>query len=225
MNMHWYAHVGWVIGAGLLGFAITFIFSARLHLPRNAFLVPYIGITSLFLYIYARWSELSIPDLIRHNWVWGMVGAVILGIFTIKNVLSQPSSPRSQGWQLAFEILWPGFLYGLTDGLFLSVFPVLATWQAFSAWDGIATLPGKISVWFVAILASMFVTTAYHFGYVEFRGKKILTANIGNTAMTLGYLATANPLAAALCHAAMHIVAVLHGPELVVQLPPHYTQS
>ena len=31
-------------------------------------------------------------------------------------------------------------------------------------------------------------------------------------------------LADALCHAAMHVAAVLHGPEQVVQLSPHYTQ-
>jgi hypothetical protein len=74
----------------------------------------------------------------------------------------------------------------------------------------------------LAILASMFVTSAYHYGYVEFRGKRLMTANVGNTVMTLGVLATSNPLAAMLCHAAMHMAAVLHGPARVVQLPPHY---
>jgi hypothetical protein len=45
---------------------------------------------------------------------------------------------------------------------------------------------------------------------------------IGNTATTLGYLLTNNPLAAIFSHIAMHIAGVLHGPASVIQLPPHY---
>jgi hypothetical protein len=153
------------------GFVITLIFSALLRLPRDIFLVPYIGFTLLFLYAYIRWSGLSIQTLILDNWVWGVIGAVILGVVTIRNVLSQPSSPRSKGFTLAFDLLWSGFLYGLTDGLLLSVFPVIAVWQAFSQSDWTANWPGKILVWLLAILASMFVTSAYHIGYTEFRGK------------------------------------------------------
>jgi hypothetical protein len=96
---------------------------------------------------------------------------VILGVVTIRNVLSQPSSPRSKGFTLAFDLLWSGFLYGLIDGLLLSVFPVIAVWQAFSQSDWTANWPGKILVWLFAILASMFVTSAYHIGYTEFRRK------------------------------------------------------
>jgi hypothetical protein len=224
MNTVWYAHLGWLVAAGLMGFAITLIFSAWLRLPRNIFLVPYIGFTFLLFFAYIKWSELSIQDLILHNWVWGLIGAAILAVITIRNVLSQPASPRPQGLKLTFEILWPGLLYGFTDGLLLSVFPVLVSWQAFTLlkWD--ATAPGRILMGLIAILASMFVTTAYHFGYVEFRGKRLILANVGNTVMTLGYLATANPLSATVCHAAMHIAAVLHGSERVAQLPPHYNQ-
>src|ERR1041385_3192184 len=117
MNTVWYAHLGWIIAAGLLGFVISFAFSALLRLPRDIFLIPYIGFTLLFLYAYTRWSGLSIQDLILHNWIWGIMGAMILGIITIRNVLSQPTSPRSKGLNLAFDLLWSGFLYGLTDGL------------------------------------------------------------------------------------------------------------
>jgi hypothetical protein len=221
MNTVWYTHLGWIAAAGTLGFGISLIFSALLRLRRDIFLVPYIGFTLLFLFAYIRWSGLSVRDLILHNWVWGIVGAVILGIVTIRNVLSQPASPRSKGFNLAFDLLWSGFLYGLTDGLLLSVFPVIAIWQAFSQSDWTASWPGRILVWLFAILASMFVTSAYHIGYVEFRGKKMILANVGNTVMTLGYLVTSNPLSAMLCHPAMHMAAVLHGPARVAQLPPH----
>jgi hypothetical protein len=126
---------------------------------------------------------------------------------------------------LLFDIVWSGVIYGLTDALLLSVLPVLATWQAFNLLEWTATWPGKILVGVLAVIASLGVTIAYHAGYPEYRGKGLLGPAIGNTAMTLGYLVTNNPLAAVLSHIAMHIAGVLHGPASVVQLPPHYVSS
>jgi hypothetical protein len=186
------------------------------------FLVPYIGITSLFLYAYARWSGFSITELLLHNWVWGLVGAVLLALFTIKNILSRPVSPRVKGISLLLDLLWSGIAYGLTDALLLTVLPVLATWQAFTLLNWTSALPGKIMVGAIGILASILVTVAYHFGYLEYRGKGIRGPVIGNTAMTIGYLLTNNPLAAILSHIAMHIAGVMRGPASVTQLPPHY---
>jgi hypothetical protein len=222
MNTVWYLYLGWIVAGSLLGFATSVIFAGILRLPRRIFLIPYIGIMSLFFYAYARWSELSIADMLKHNWVWGVIGAVILGVITIRNVLSQPASPHSQGFTLAFDLLWSGFLYGLVDALLLSVLPVLATWEAFDLLGWTDSAPGRVLVALLAILASMLMTSAYHVGYPDFRGRRLITANVGNTFMTLGYLLTSNPLAAMLCHPAMHMAAVLHGPELVTQLPPHY---
>ena len=221
MNTIWYTYLGWVVAAGLLGFVISAVFAGMLHLRRDIFLIPYIGATLLFLYAYTRWSGLSLSNLVRHNWIWGVIGATIVGIITIRNVLSQPASPRAKGFRLVFDLLWSGFLYGATDGLLLSALPVVATWQAFTLLNWTDNWPGKILVAIFTILASMLVTSAYHIGYPEFQGRKLITANMGNTVMTLGYLLTNNPLAAVLCHAAMHMAAVLHGPALVVQLPPH----
>jgi hypothetical protein len=222
MNKIWYAYLGWVAAAALLGFAVSFIFAGVLRLPRNVYLIPYIAFISLFLYAFAKWSGLAIGDLIRHHWVWGLVGALLLAVFTINNIRSQPASPRSEGIPLAFDLLWSGVMYGLIDALLLSVLPVLATWQAFTLLNWTANWPGKILVGALAVLASLFVTVAYHLGYPEYRGTGLFGPSIGNTSMTLGYLLTNNPLAAILSHIAMHIAGVLHGPASVVQLPPHY---
>jgi len=218
----WYAYIGWIFAAGLFGFAISVIFAGLLRLPRNVYLIPYIGLASLFLYAYVRWSRLSIENLIWHNWVWGLIGAVLLTAFTIKNVLSQPASPRPEGFSLAFDILWSGVMYGLVDALLLSVLPVLATWQAFTLLNWTANWPGKILVGMIAVLASLFVTVAYHLGYPEYRGAGMFGPVFGNTVMTLGYLLTNNPLAAVFSHIAMHMASVLHGAASVTQLPPHY---
>jgi hypothetical protein len=169
-----------------------------------------------------KWSGLSVLDLIRYQWIWGLVGAIILGVFTVKNILSQSASARAQGVILAFDIVWSGVIYGLVDALLLSVLPVLATWQAFTLLDWTISLPGKILVGTLGMLASLFVTVAYHLGYPEYRGAGLFGPVIGNTTMTLGYLITNNPLAAVLSHIAMHVAGVLRGPASVVQLPPHY---
>jgi hypothetical protein len=221
MNKVWYVYLGWVVAAGVLGFAISMIFAGILSLPRNLYLIPYIGLSGLFFYAYIRWSGTSISEIIRHNWVWGLVGAVLLTLFTVKNVLSQPVSPRSEGFVLAFDLLWSGVVYGLMDALLLTVLPVLATWQAFTLLEWTGNSQGKFFVGIIAIFASVLVTAAYHLGYPEYRSTGLFGPVIGNTAMTLGYLITNNPLIAIFSHIAMHIAAVLHGPASVIQLPPH----
>jgi hypothetical protein len=224
MNELWYIHLGWVVAAALLGYALSKIFAGALHLPRNLFLIPYIGMSGLFFYAYIRWSGIAFSALIRHNWVWGLAGAVVLALFTVKNVLSQPVSPRAKGFPLFFDLLWSGAAYGLMDALLLTVLPVFATWQAFTLLNWTATWPGKILVGALALLASVLVTVAYHRGYPEYRGAGLSGPVIGNSTMTLGYLLTTNPLAAILSHIAMHIAAVLRGPAHVMQLPPHYSE-
>jgi hypothetical protein len=222
MNKVWYAYLGWIVLAGLLGFAISFLFAGILHLPRSLYLIPYVGFSSLFLYAFVRWSRISPGDLIRHHWVWGVIGGILFAIFTVNNVLSQPASARSGGAALGFDLLWSGVMYGLIDALLLSVLPVLATWQAFSLLNWTANWPGKILVGALAIVASLLVTAVVHLGYPEYRGMGLVAPSIGNTTMTVGYLITTNPLTAVISHIAMHVAGVLHGPASVVQLPPHY---
>jgi hypothetical protein len=49
----------------------------------------------------------------------------------------------------------------------------------------------------------------------------MIQANIGNTIMSVPTLVTANPVAAPIAHAALHVSAVLHSPETELFLPPH----
>jgi hypothetical protein len=74
----------------------------------------------------------------------------------------------------------------------------------------------------IAFVASCFVTTVYHLGYLEFRGKKVIWPLIGNGVLSMAYLVTMNPLAAILPHIAMHITAMIHGRDTTGQVPPHY---
>ncbi len=216
-------NLGWIAAAAVLGFALSAIFAGWLRLPRSLFLVVYLALVAPFLYAFARWSRLSVVELIRHNWVWGLVGAVLISAFLVRNILSQPASAHTQGLSLAFDLAWLGIVYGALDALFLSVLPVLATWQAFSALGWTATVPGKIAVGVIALIASLLVTLAYHLGYPEYRtANGAMGPSIGNGIMSIGYILTNNPISAVFSHIAMHIAGVLQGPATVIQLPPHY---
>jgi hypothetical protein len=172
------------------------------------------------------WSGLSLKELVQHNWVWGVIGAVLVGMFVVRNILSQHTSTRAKGLPLILDLLWSGVVYGLMDALLLSVLPVLATWQAFSALGWTANWPGKIAVGAIAFVASLLITICYHLGYPEYRVKGGVSGpTIGNGIMTLGYLLTNNPISAIISHIAMHIAGVLHGPDSVMQLPPHYSEQ
>lgn len=157
--------------------------------------------------------------------MWGLVGAAIVGALMAKNVAAQPSSEIPQGAELAFQVGWWGIIYGVLDGIFLTVVPVLATQQAMSMQPWSDTWYGIALTGILALAANAFVTAAYHLGYPEFRSKRVLLPVIGTSAMALAMLVTGSPLAAIISHGTMHVAAVLHGTETTVQLPPHYGQT
>ena len=65
------------------------------------------------------------------------------------------------------------------------------------------------------------MTLTYHVGYAEFRNRSVGLVLVGNSLITLAYLLSTNPLGAILSHTAMHVAAVIQGPETTIQLPPH----
>jgi len=219
----WWSYLLWIPAAAVLGYGIAAIFSGWLHLPRNFFLVPYVILAGLFLYAYKQWSGVSVGSLVRQNWIWTVIGTLLLGLFLARNVLSQPASPRATGLNLFFDLFWSGIVYGGMDALFLSVLPVLAARQAFTILGWTESIPGKVLVGLIALLMSLFVTISYHWGFAEYQAPGGLAGPmVGNGIMSLGYLLTNNPLTAVFSHMIMHITGVLHGPASVMQLPPHY---
>ncbi|MGD8626097.1 MAG: hypothetical protein PVF47_10935 [Anaerolineae bacterium] len=215
-------YLAWVLAAGLLGMVIAAIFAGWLQLARRLFLVPYIVLSTAFLYAFCRWSQIDLISLFTQNWHWGLIAGVIVGVFLVKNVMSQPASARSTGAGLLFDVLWVGLGYGAMDALFLNVMPVVVVWTGFSEAGWTAFWSGKIATGAIALLASLLVTLSYHLGYPEFRNRKVSMVLIGNTLITLAYLVSANPLGAVVSHATMHVAAVFRGPETMLQLPPHY---
>jgi hypothetical protein len=218
----WWMHLLWVVAAGAVGFGITAVFAAWLKLRRGWVVLAYASIAGAFLYAYFWWSQIDLVEALQLRWPLGLAGAVVVGLLMVRNVLSQPPSPRSEGTQLIFDLLWCGVVYGVLDGVFLSVMPLLASWRAFSELGWMGSWPGTAGAALVGLLASSYVTTTYHLGYPQFRGSGVGMPVLGNAIMSLSYILTRNPLSAVLSHAAMHVGAVMHGMEATIQLPPHY---
>jgi hypothetical protein len=218
----WWEHVVWVLVAGGVGFLVSALFAGWLHLRRELFLVPHAAISGLFLLAYCRRAGLVVRPYLLRCWGWGIVGAAISGIFVSMSVWAQPASFTPRGTSLLLALIWLGGVYGVVDALLLSVMPVIATWNAFSVLGWTKGWHGRLATGSLAVVASAFVTAAYHLGFPEFRGREVMGPVIGNSILTLAYLLSTSPLAAVGGHVAMHVAAVLRGMESTVQLPPHY---
>jgi hypothetical protein len=223
-NQLWF-FLGWVLAAGLLGFAIAALFAGWLRLSRRLFLVPYFALGGAFLAGFFLWSQIDLIALLVENWYWGLLAGTLVGLLLVRNVWSQPASPRSTRVGLLLDVAWVGLAYGVMDALLLNIMPVVAVWTGFSGVGWADAWPGKLAVGILALLASLLVTLLYHLGYPEFRNRKVIMVLIGNSLITLAYLISSNPLGAMVSHVTMHVAAVFRGPETVLQLPPHYTAT
>jgi hypothetical protein len=211
----------WILLAGLIGFLVPAVFSTGLRWPRSLFLVPYVVLVGGFLAMYFRATPVTLRQLIGH-WPYGLIGVTVASFFLVKNIQGQPPSAVPQGGQLTFAIAWFGVMYGMIDGLLLNVMPVLAVQGPPLPAVNLPRRP-QLARGVLALVASVFVTVAYHLGYAEFQGRKVVSVIIGNIIITATYVLTGSPLAAVATHVIMHVTAVMHGMETTLQLPPHYT--
>jgi hypothetical protein len=212
----------WIGGISLISFLISAFFSGYLAWKRRLFLIPYLGISSILIFFYFRINPI-VEGFWSHNWLKGLIAFIIIGAFLVRNVWSQPYT-RKEGdnWFIA-DLLWYGLAYGIIDGLLLNVLPVVTVAKfGISGYD-----PGLWSMilsGLTGITASLIVTLFYHMGYKEFRNRSVLKVLLGNALITLAFIVSGNPIAAVLCHATMHVAAVIRGPETTLQLPPHYNK-
>jgi hypothetical protein len=218
----WWRELLWVPAAAGVGFGVTAVLAGWLEVSRSWLVLGYAGVVVPMFVGYVRWSRIDLTRLVRRRWPGGVVGAAVVGAFLVANVLGQDAAPRPDGARLVWDVIWLGVVYGLVDAILLTVFPVTATWRAFSRLGWTKDWAGRIAVGAIAVAASLAVTAAYHLGYPEFRGPELRDPLIGNVIVSVGYVLTTNPITAVVSHIAMHIAAVLHGAEGAVQLPPHY---
>ncbi len=212
-------HLIWVVFGALVGFGSSFIFGDLLTLPVDLYYLIYFGIIITFFIIYIRKTQVKLKEWFSRRLVWGILLGLIFAALMVQNVLSRPETEKFVGAYLAWLIFWRGLVYGAIDGLLLSSFPWIVTWRAFDVEK--KPLGKKITLSLLAWLFILVVTTAYHIGYSDFRSRKIIQPNIGNTIISLPTLISANPIGSPITHAIMHITTIIHCPETDLFLPPH----
>lgn len=213
--------MAWAALAGLAGFASAATFSSWLQWPRGTFVLAHAGVTLLFLAVFVSRTGVRPLVQLRRRWASGLAVGLLGGIVLAYGVQGQPPSPRPTGAALISDIVWLGLVYGTADALLLTVVPVLAVYGTRSP-ETLARGVTRLQWGAWALLASLAVTAAYHLGFAEFRGARLVQPLIGNGLATIAYLLAGNPLAPILAHVTMHLAAVLHGAGTTVQLPPHY---
>jgi hypothetical protein len=212
-------HLIWILFGAIIGFVSAFIFGDLLTLPLDLYYLIYFGIITIFFTLYVKKNKLNLKVWFSRRLLWGILVGMIFSIIMIQNVISRPETVKLEGPYLIWSIIWRGLIYGAIDGLLLTVFPWIVTWRAFKAEE--KTLGKKILICLLAWILILFMTTAYHLGYSDFRSVKVIQANIGNTIMSIPTFLSANPIATPITHAAMHIASVIHSPKTKLFLPPH----
>jgi hypothetical protein len=219
-SISWPGAFGWLAAIAAASFLVAWVLTSRLGVRRT----PYIGalalVTGGLAWGYLTWSDTDLASFATNRWGWGLVGAAVAGAILAGLSRHQPRGPRSQGGRLTATLVWEGVVYGSTEGLLLSVLPVLVTWQAFAA-HGWTSGPGRSLVaGTAAMAASLAVIVIHHLGYHGFHTPAALApVMVGCGLLSLAYLLTASPLAAVGGHILLHTALNLRGTEM----PPYAT--
>lgn len=212
-------HLLWIPAAAAVGFLAAFIFGDQLTLPVDLYYLVYFAIVIGFFAAYARTTGLDLGPWVRQRLPWAIGLGLLFGLIMLRQVLSRPATEHLGGAVLVWAIAWRGLVYGGVDGLLLFAFPWIVTWRAFGG--GRVSRPSRLFAAIVAWAMVLFVTTAYHLGYRDFRSDRIVQPNIGSAITALPTLVTANPVASPIAHVMLHVGAVVHSPYTELFLPPH----
>ena len=218
VSRHW----AWLAGGFAFAFAVPFLFADVLELQRDLFYGLYaLSVAGLFA-LWSRSTDYSLADALRRHWPWAIALGLGAGaVLTAMVLRTEDATARPEGIELAGAVVWRGLLYGVTDGLLLSAFPVLVVFAAMACTRLNRSLGGKVVIGVVALAASLAMTAVYHLGYSEFRSDKVAKPLAGDVVWSVPTLLTLNPIGAPIAHASMHTSAVLHSYETETFLPPH----
>jgi hypothetical protein len=219
-SISWLGAVGWLSAIAAASFLVAWVLTNRLEVRRTPYILALALVTGGLTWGYLAWSDTSLSGFATDHWGWGLAGAAVAGAILAVLSRHQPSGPRSKGWRLAATLAWEGVVYGTTEGLLLSVLPVLVTWQALAA-HGWTSGNGKpLVAGTAAMAASLAVIVVHHLGYRGFHTRAALVpVMVGCGLLSLAYLLTASPLAAVGGHILLHTALTLRGTEM----PPYAT--
>jgi hypothetical protein len=216
------SHWTWLALGFLVAFALPFLLTDVVDLDRDVFYGVYLlGVATLF----TGWARSTGYDLVaalrRRRFLAVGLGVVCGGVLAVMVVRTEAATARPGGATLVAAVAWRGVVYGLTDGLLLSVFPIVVVVAAFAGRATNGRLRGKLAVGAVALIASLAMTAVYHMGYDDFRSGKLRKPVTGDLVWSVPTLVTLNPIGAPIAHVGLHVSAVLHSYRTETFLPPH----
>jgi hypothetical protein len=206
----------WLVALVAVSYLVTWITTDRLGMRRTPYIGVLAAVTAALAVGYVAWLGVDVGELLTTRWVWGLIAAPVAGTFLALAIRRLPGGRRLTGPRFAVALAWEGVVYGVTEGVLLSVLPVLMTWQMIHSlgWSGVG---GAIARWTLPIAASIAVIVIHHLGYWEYRNRLLRPIAVGCGLMSVAYLVTASPIAPTLAHVISHAASLWHGS----QLPPH----
>lgn len=218
VSVHWL----WLAGGFVLSFAVPFVVADLLALQRDVYYGILATAVVALLLAWARSTQYDLRRAAKRHWFLAAgLGLALAGVLAVMVVRTEDATPRPDGIELVAAVLWRGVVYGATDGLLLSVFPILIVFAAFAGTRLRERLTGNLLIGVIALVASLAMTATYHAGYSDFRSEKIAKPVQGDVAWSIPTLVTLNPIGAPLAHVGLHVSAVLHSYETDTFLPPH----
>jgi hypothetical protein len=215
-------HWAWLARGFVLAFAMPFLFADLFELNRDVFYGLYALVVFGLIGLWARSTGYDLVAAIKRRWLWAVgLGAVFAGVMALMVVRTEDATTRPEGLKLIGAVFWRGVVYGATDGLLLSVFPILVVFAAFAGSRLNQRLAGKLVIAAAAMIASLAMTAVYHAGYSDFRSGKIGKPLTGDALWSIPTLVTLNPVGAPIAHVGLHVSAVLHSYDTDTFLPPH----
>jgi hypothetical protein len=212
----------WLLAGLVLAFAVPYVFTDLLSLNRDVYYGIYTLAVFGFVALWLRLAANSPRRMLTRNWRVGIgLGAVFAGV-EVAIAFTDRATAHPHGWTFAGAVLWRGVVYGATDGLLLSVFPILAVFAAFASRPlRERTKRAVAGIGALALAVSIVFTAVYHLGYPDFRGSKLKKPVAGDLVWSVPTLVTLSPLGAPIAHIGLHVTAVVHAYDTNTFLPPH----
>ena len=205
----WAGSLLWLIALAAVAFLVAWLPGNRTPIGRTAYIGVLTVVTAAFTAGYVAWLGVGLTDLVTARWGWGLAAAPVAGAFLVFGMRRLPGSGTRPSGR---TFLWEGVVYGVSEGVLLSVLPVLMTWQLVHSLEG-----PWLARWTLPMVASVIVVVVHHLGYWEYRNRLLVPISVGCGLLSLGYLVTASPIAATLGHVLGHASGLQRG----VEMPPH----
>ena len=205
--------LAWFGGLTVAAFLVTWLATDVLHVRRTPFIGILLVVTAGFTAGFVAWAGAGVR-FVTYHWAWGILGGVVASALMVAMARRIPVGPHRNGY--GHLVPWEGGVYGVAEGVLLSVLPVAMLWQMSRSfgWTTGAVTAGAVAL---AIVGSAFLIAVHHLGYPEFRNKLMRFPVILCTVLSVAYVVTGSVLAPIIGHIVVHVAMLRRG----MELPPH----